>query len=81
MTYFEAGFLKYAFEAGLSSNEAAQLVKHASAHPEIEGLFKNLKGQQAEETTPESASTLSDLMLQELVHQHMMEGRKSLLPQ
>ena len=42
MTSFEAGFVKYARECGLSDEKAAHIFKRAMEHPGAQHMFKDL---------------------------------------
>ena len=69
MTAFEAGFIKYAQECGLSANEAAHILKRAADYPGTQELFKKLPDGQEEH--PDDMDTLSNMLKQELIDEHM----------
>jgi hypothetical protein len=67
MTSFEAGFIKYAKECGLPDVQVAHILKRASDHPAVQGIFKNLD----EDASVEDSENLHDLWEQENVDKQM----------
>jgi len=73
MTSFEAGFLKYAEEYGLSPEEAAHTLKRASDYPGTQEMFKKLPEEAAQNENPEELDQLSDLLKQHEVDSHFQQ--------
>ena len=72
MTCFEAGFVKYAQEYGLSEEEAARILKRALEYPAAHDMFKSLpeEGEDAQHT-PDTLEALSEMLNQEKIDQEM----------
>jgi hypothetical protein len=76
MTAFEAGFIKYAQECGLSNDEAAHILKRAIDYPGTQDLFKQMpKGQ---EEHPDEMDSLANLLKQELIDEHMNNSARKI---
>jgi hypothetical protein len=75
MTSFEAGFIKYAEECGLSNEQAAYILKRAADHPDTQELFKELP--HTEEESGEDLDNLKDMLsLDELDKQMQLDSSK-----
>lgn len=71
MTCFEAGFVKYAEEYGLSEKEAARILKRALEYPAASTMFKSLPEEGEEQHTPDSLEALSEMLNLEKIDQSM----------
>ena len=76
MTAFEAGFLKYAEEYGMSSDRASHMFKRALEHPEAERMFKEMPDEKIK--SPASLEALRDLLEQQYAHEGMEEHERKL---
>lgn len=77
MTAFEAGFIKYAQECGLSNEKAAHMLKRATEYPGTQEMFKQLPHRE-EEQDPGALDMLTNLVKQDLIDQHMGEEHKKI---
>lgn len=71
MTSFEAGFIKFAEESGLSAEQAAHIFKRAMEYSGSQDIFKQLPDEQPSETAPEDYEVLANLLQQELIDKNM----------
>lgn len=77
MTSFEAGFVKYAMESGLSANQAAQAFKRASDHPGVQAYQARDK-EDSENNKPSDLEVLANLLRQELIDAHYSNIKKKI---
>jgi hypothetical protein len=77
MTSFEAGFVKYAEELGLSDKEAVLAFKRAMEHPEAAHFLKGLDTHTGSES-PQKLAALSELMYQQKIDDEMTQAAKSI---
>lgn len=77
MTAFEAGFVKYAQECGLSYERAAHMMKRSGEHPGAAQLFRQLP-QAEEEEQPGHLDVLANMLKQDLIDQHMGEESRKI---
>ena len=77
MTSFEAGFIKYAQECGLSDEEAAHTLKRAMEYPGTQQMFKQLP-EEDDVQQPEDLETLKQLLHQELIDKNMSSDMQSI---
>lgn len=79
MTSFEAGFIKYALEYGLSEQQAVHTLKRAAEYPGSEHIFKQLPQESAEhEQSPEDLDVLSNLLKEEFMHSQMSGAKQKI---
>jgi hypothetical protein len=71
MTSFEAGFIKYARECGLSDDKTAHILKRAMDYPGAGGMFHTLPEEEEEQNSPEDLEMLTQLLKQELIDKQM----------
>jgi hypothetical protein len=79
MTSFEAGFIKCAFEHGLSEQQAVHALKRAAEYPGSEHLFKQLPEEHEQpEQSPGDLDVLSNLLKEELMHGQMSAAKQKI---
>ena len=78
MTSFQLGFIKYAEECGLSSCQAAHMLKRSEDHPAVQDMFKNLPGSEPEQQSPEDLDLLNNMLQQDLIDQQLQQKAKAL---
>ena len=76
MTSFEAGFIKYAEECGLSLEKTTHIFKRAMDHPDALAMFKAMP--EEEPQVPGNLEALSNLLQQQLVHDDMEGAAKKI---
>jgi hypothetical protein len=77
MTSFEAGFIKYARECGLSDDKATHILKRAMDHPGAEGMFRTLP-EEEDHNSPDDLEMLTQLLKQELIDKQMSGETKTI---
>lgn len=77
MTSFEAGFLKYARECGLSNNQTTHILKRAMDYPGAKSMFHQLPTDETQDT-PEDLEALKELLKQELIYRQMQGQTKTI---
>jgi hypothetical protein len=75
MTSFEAGFIKYARDCGLSDTQAVYILKRALDNPEMSDVVR--KQPQGKES-PEELDALKDVYEQDEVDKEMSNFKKQL---
>jgi hypothetical protein len=78
MTSFEAGFIKYAEECGLSYEKTVYTFKRAMEHPAALAMFKELPEEEEAPQVPGNLEALSSLLQQQLVHDDMEGAAKKI---
>lgn len=79
MNSFSEGFLSFAKENGLPSEEATRILKRAFDHANVESMFKSLAPDDVE--NPEELDFLNNLSQQDLIDQEMQQTSNRLYPQ
>lgn len=77
MTSFEAGFVKYAEECGLSDQKTAHILKRAMEHPGVQNMFKVLP-EEVETQSPHNLASLGELLKQHLIDEDMGRTTKKI---
>jgi len=77
MNSFEAGFIKYAEECGLSEQQGVHILKRAMEYPGAQAMFKDLDEEQHNQS-PDNLAALTDLLKQHLVHSDMETAAKKI---
>jgi len=77
MTAFEAGFLTYANEYGLSDNQAAHILKRAMDYSQATQMFKSFPEENIQ--TPDSMTVLANLMKHELLNGRMHAEKRRIM--
>lgn len=77
MTAFEAGFLTYANEYGLSDNQAAHILKRAMDYSSASQMFKSFPEENIQ--TPDSMTVLANLMKHELLDARMRADKRKIM--
>jgi hypothetical protein len=77
MTAFEAGFLTYANEYGLSDNQAAHILKRAMDYGSANQMFKSFPEEDIQ--TPETMTVLANIMKHELLNNSMRAEKRKIM--
>jgi hypothetical protein len=78
MVSFEAGFIKYATESGLSDQQAVQMLKRAMDYPGAQDMFKELPEEHEQQTNPGNMAVLADMVKQQLLHEQIGDYQKQI---
>ena len=78
MVSFEAGFIKYANESGLPTEQAVQMLKRAMEYPGAQDMFKALPAEHEEQQSPDHVAMLADMMKQQLLHEQIGDYQKQI---